>query len=224
MRIDGELDEDSWESAISTGNFPLYDGKQQNLAHTSAMMLWDDEYLYIAFVCEDTDLYSTMKGRDDDLWRQDVVEVFIMEQSVGQDHFVEYEVNPTGAFCDMYNVLPYVTMLEWVSPGFKAAAKFNGSLNDSSDNDIGYHIEMAIPFRDLRLRWKDSATPKDGDKFKMNLCRVEYKTPERIGSDGADMLCITWSPTITDSYHRPSRFGVVEFADWPTGKPRPQQP
>ena len=82
--IDGELTEQSWLKAESTGNFPLYDGKRSSPVRTTAKMVWDDRSLYIAIECEDPDIYATYRNRDDPLWVQDVVEVYVMEQSQGQ--------------------------------------------------------------------------------------------------------------------------------------------
>jgi len=89
--IDGRLVEQSWLKAESTGNFWLCEGERPSLVHTAARMVWDEAALYIAFECADPDIYATYGNKDDPLWVQDVVEVYIEEQSQGQGHFLEYE-------------------------------------------------------------------------------------------------------------------------------------
>jgi hypothetical protein len=216
--IDGRLDEDAWQAAPETGNFPLYSGKEESPVFTNAKLLWDDEYLYVCFICEDEDIYATMKERDDLLWSQDVVEVFIMEQSLDQGHFVEYEVSPIGTIFDMYLILPLEGFLEWNSPGFKCAATFDGTINDPSDKDRGYQVEMAIPFEDAYLRKAVAAPPKDGSSMRIGLYRADYECPEKMGDPGAGGTYITWSPTIKSFFQTPSRFGVVTFIDQPAKK------
>ena len=223
ITIDGKLDEDAWQSAPDTGNFLLYHGKEESPVHTSARMLWDDEYLYICFVCEDADLYATMKERDELLWSQDVVEVFIMEQSLDQGHFVEYEVSPIGTVFDMYLIVPLEGFLEWNSPGFKWATALDGTPNDPSDKDRGSQVEMAIPFEDAYLKKAAAAPPKDGSSIRIALYRVDYECPEKMGDPGAGGTYITWSPTIKSFFQTPSRFGVVTFLDRPAEKAGPEE-
>ena len=223
ITIDGKLDEDAWQTAPETGNFLLYNGEEESPVHTSARLLWDDENLYISFVCEDADLYATMKERDDLLWSQDVVEVFIMEQSLDQGHFVEYEVSPIGTVFDMYLIVPLEGFLEWTSPGFKWAATLDGTVNDPSDEDKGYQVEMAIAFKDLYLKKASAAAPKDGSSMRIALYRIDYKCPEKMGGAGADATLITWSPTIKPFFQIPSRFGVVTFMDRTAEEPKAEE-
>jgi len=223
ITIDGKLDEDAWQAAPETGNFLLYSGKEESPAYTNAKMLWDEEYLYISFACEDADLYATMKERDEPLWSQDVVEVFIMEQSLGQGHFVEYEVSPIGTVFDMYLIVPLEGFLEWNSPGFKWAATLDGTPNDPSDKDKGYQVEMAIAFKDLYLKKASAAPPKDGSSMRIALYRVDYECPEKMGEAGAGGTYIAWSPTMKPFFQIPSRFGVVTFLDRPAEKAEPEE-
>ncbi|MBN1292717.1 MAG: hypothetical protein JXB48_12825, partial [Candidatus Latescibacteria bacterium] len=53
IEINGDLSEQEWEAAVLTERFVLYvDGAATEL-NTQAKMLWDDTYLYIAYICED---------------------------------------------------------------------------------------------------------------------------------------------------------------------------
>ena len=220
IMVDGELNEPSWRAARSVGQFATYDG-DRDIPGTSAWMVWDDRMLYVAFECTDRDIYATYEERDGALYNQDVVEVFIMEQSVGQGHFVEFEVSPIGTLFDVYNVKPYVGILAWESPEFRAAARLNGTPNKPGDKDTGYTVEIAIPFKDLYLKppHGNDATPLNGDVLRMNLYRIDYSTPpeEKMGDMGARPIFITWSQTVKLRFHMPQRFGVVTFCDRPAG-------
>ena len=88
IELDGKLREESWKKAPGTGNFMMYDGKQQSPLSTTAKLVWDDQALYVAFECDDPDIYATYEQRDEALYNQDVVEVFIMRQNNTENHYV----------------------------------------------------------------------------------------------------------------------------------------
>jgi len=77
IKVDGVFDEPSWRAAKSTGAFRANDGSETVTSRAEAKMLWDDSNLYFAFECDDTDLAATMTKRDEHLWQEEVVEVFI---------------------------------------------------------------------------------------------------------------------------------------------------
>ena len=78
ITVDGNLNEASWHSAADTSAFTFWDGASAPAAlQTTAKMIWDDVYLYIAFVATDRDVYSTYTARDARLWEQDNFEVFV---------------------------------------------------------------------------------------------------------------------------------------------------
>jgi len=242
--IDGKLTEESWLRAASMGDLGLASTGQQAPVRTSVKMAWDDRALYLAFECEDRDVYATFRERDEAIWLQDAVEVFIMEWSVGQGHFVEYEVSPLGTMFDWYAVKPYVGIVEWGSPGWQTAVTMTGTLNDPNDGDVGYTVEMAIPFVDLSLdkvlrqewagwdgQWTEQefaqmceskykqCIPTDGAEVRMNLYRLDYTTPARLGAPGDNQVAIAWSPVPGTVFHMPERFGIVRFSTRPVGSP-----
>ncbi|NQT20086.1 MAG: carbohydrate-binding family 9-like protein [Planctomycetes bacterium] len=214
--LDGKLREKSWKKAPGTGNFMMYDGKQQSPLSTTAKLVWDDQALYIAFECDDPDIYATHEKRDEALYSQDVVEVFIMRQDDTEDHYVEYEISPRGTLFDIYLTAPFKGKLEWTSEAFGAGAVFAGTLNKPADGDKGYTVEIRIPFADLY--GAEGASPEDGSEIRMNLYRIDYSTPEEIGKAGADAKFITWSPTDKINFHQPDKFGVVTFRRSPVGR------
>ena len=165
-----------------------------------------------------------------------------MEQSVGQGHYVEYEVSPLGTLFDFYVVKPHVGVPEWDSSGLRAAATVAGTLNDPSDRDGGYTVEMAIPFVDLRLdpvlreSWvnpgglapedlfdsfyrdkQKKSVPPDGATLQLNLCRIDLSTPEEVGGPGDHSTPLAWSPPIAREFHSPHRFGIVKLRRTPVG-------
>lgn len=217
IKIDGELDEQSWSKARSSGGFCLLDGLTPSLSRTSAKMVWDDQFLYVAFWCEDRDIYATSRDRDAELFYQDCVQVLVSELDYGLDLFADYTVNPLGTACDVYNVGPYAGLVDWNSPGFRAAAVADGALNDPATPDRGYTVEMAIPLADLAQYRRGRVMLGSGTILRLNLCRVDCDVPDRIGSPGARSKLIVWSPTIDPDLRRTERFGSVVLIDRPAG-------
>src|SRR6059036_1655128 len=147
--VDGNLNEASWFNAAYTSVFTFWDGSAAPASlRTTARMVLDDEYVYIAFSARDPDVYATYTLRDARLWEQDNFEVFVTVP--GTTGYVEVEGSPTGAIWDgsFTNVFQ--------GPGgsynmatVQVAARVNGTLNNSSDQDIGFTAEMRLPFTDI---------------------------------------------------------------------------
>ena len=224
IKIDGVLDEASWLKATGTGAFRRYHGLDFSDLRTEAKLLWDDERLYIAITVADPDVRASRTLRDDDIFAEDCVEFFIMEQyRKDRQHYLEYEINALGTQFDAYNLAPLQGILNWDSRGWKSAIKVHGTLNNSKDTDQGWTAEMSIPFFDfygtiflnearsrqyLPGEWT-SAAPRPGDRWRVNLYRIK-DTKEYIEYQA-------WSPVITPGFHNPARFGTLIFSDQPAG-------
>ena len=77
IKIDGKLDEKAWsESAVIGGFVNNREGSRSELA-TEARILYDQRFIYFAFRVTDTNVWATMKRRDEHLWLEEVVEVFL---------------------------------------------------------------------------------------------------------------------------------------------------
>src|ERR1051325_2187570 len=101
LKIDGRIDERAWAETIPVGNFVNNrDGSPSKLT-TEARILYDDKFIYFAFRAVDTNIWATMKRRDDHLWLEEVVEVFL-EANPAVPNYIELEVNPLGTMLDIY--------------------------------------------------------------------------------------------------------------------------
>jgi hypothetical protein len=207
IAVDGVLDEPSWKAAASTGPFRLNDGSGNPKGKVKAKILWDETNLYFAFQCEDTDIYATMKKRDQHLWEEEVVEIFI-DPDGDQRDYIELEINPLGTFLDLF-VLSPVIPIPYESYNIPAqwAVKVDGTVNNSSDKDRGWAVELSMPLQEAVTA--PNLPPKDGDKWRLNLYRIEQRP---VAENTA------WSPTLTPSYHTPARFGEISFSAQKVGK------
>ena len=207
IRVDGVLDESSWKAAVGTGPFMLNDGTGLPTTKTEAKMLWDDQNLYFGFQCEDTDLFATMKVRDQHLWEEEVVEIFI-DPDNDQLNYIELEINPLNTFLDLFVLKPIVPIpYESYNIPAKWAVKVNGTVNNSADKDEGWTVELSVPLKEAVTA--PHLPPNEGDKWRLNLYRIERKPKEEYSA---------WSPTLVSSYHTPARFGEITFSNRKAGE------
>src|SRR5438876_7969757 len=75
--VDGKLDDAAWRAAGTIEfQFPWTQqtGAKQK---TIARVLWDDQFLYVGYDCEDADIVAHYTERDDPTYKDDAVEIFI---------------------------------------------------------------------------------------------------------------------------------------------------
>jgi len=205
--VDGVFDEPSWRAAAGTGPFLLNDGTGLPVTRTEAKMLWDDQNLYLAFECEDTDIFATMRVRDEHLWEEEVVEVFI-DPDGDQANYIELEVNPLNTFLDLFVLKPVVPIpYESYNIAAKWAVKVNGTVNEAEDKDKGWEVELSVPLKEAVTA--PHLPPEEGDQWRLNLYRIERKPKEEYSA---------WSPTLASSYHTPARFGEITFSKQNAGE------
>lgn len=202
--VDGDLADGAWQRAPEVGPFRQWDGSEASQA-TTARMLWDDRYVYVAFDCVDDDLRGTMKQRDQNLWEEnEVVEVFADPGGTLQ-RYLEFEVNPLNTVVDL--VIPYrgeprslQASKGWDSKGLRTAVKRGGP---PVRPRAGWSVEMAIPMGDFFDL--PHTPPQPGDAWRVNLYRVDAR--------GDQVTFQAWSPTLTPApaFHVPERFGWLRF-------------
>jgi hypothetical protein len=202
LQIDGVLAEPDWDRAERAG--PLVrslDGKAATAA-TEARLLWDDQNLYVAFLCEDKNVSGAFFKDDEKLYTSNVVELFL-NPSGDSSHYDEIEVAPTNALFDAsFAGGPRQGMdLSWSSRA-RHAVHVDGTLNDASDVDRGWTVELAIPFS--ALTGMPKPRPERGDRWKFNLYRLR-QGPGQPGEGQA------YSPPMRGDFHALDRFATLRF-------------
>jgi hypothetical protein len=195
IKLDGKLDEAAWKDAASTGAFVrTMDGAFAE-QKTEAKVLWDDKYLWVAF-----------DKHDDKLWTQEAVEVFIDADGDGKT-YVELQTNPRGAIFDSYLPAYRQNQNDWDS-GMKVAVKVDGTLDNRTDTDKGWTVEMQIPLEAAKGREKEmkNVPPKVGTEWRVNFFRLDMPT-------GKPQWGSAWSPPLVGDFHALDKFGVLIFGD-----------
>ena len=202
IKVDGRLNEAAWAKTPGVGPFLLNGDGAPAPFRTEAKVLYDERFIYFAFSSADENVWATMRGRDQHLWEEEVVEVFL-QADPAQGNYIEIEVNPLGTLLDIYLLgrrrnLPYRS---WNSAGLKWAVRVDGTV-DGRGGDRGWTCEIALPLEDVVTA--PNLPPRPGDRWRMNLFRVESR-PARAGA--------AWSPTMQGDFHVPSMFGEIVFTD-----------
>ncbi len=164
IKVDGKLDEASWQLAPWVTDFFRREPRQGGPIKyaTKVRVLYDDKYLYIGAFCQDTLGAAGIRVQDlrrDFEWGEnDIFGVSLDPQNLKQ-YAQAFQTTPYGNQRDFQN--------------------FNGNNFDSGWNTLwkvrssrtenGYYTEFAIPFKSLRYNM-----PKDGELLEWGITFVRY--------------------------------------------------
>ncbi|HEX6276677.1 MAG TPA: carbohydrate-binding family 9-like protein [Polyangiaceae bacterium] len=214
IKVDGKLDEPEWETAARIGPFVDVATGQPNKTfpvNGRAKLLWNEQNLYVGFEVEDKDVVGGFPktAKDPHLWTKDTVEIMADPDGDGdnQDYY-EIQVGPQNLVFDSqfdkYNEPktepdgPFGHQ-DW-SSALKSAVVVDGTLDKPGDEDKGYVVELAIPWKSFSKA--KQVPPRHGDNWRMNF----YAMQENSG--------VAWSPILGQgNFHKASRFGKVSFVD-----------
>jgi len=220
--VDGRLDDAAWRDAPWTDDFVDIEGdlKPKPTLRTRAKMLWDERYLYIAADFAEPNLWATMKEHDSVIFHENDFEFFIDPNGDNHEYY-EFEMNALNTTWDLLLPKPYKdggkAVNNWEIAGLKSAVHLDGTLNDPSDVDRGWSIELAVPWSALGELARKAAPPRDGDQWRVNFSRVEWTLQPR-GRGYAKVQGVAehnwvWSPQHVVDMHRPETWGYVQFAE-----------
>ncbi|HZX09161.1 carbohydrate-binding family 9-like protein [Kribbella sp.] len=215
--LDGTLTDPAWESAAWTTDFvPIADGPAPRF-RTRSKLMYDDRYLYVGGELEEPHVWSTMTEHNSRLYFENNFELFLDPDGDGQNYY-EFEINPLGTIWELTLPKPYVDGGVPIDPsnlpGLRTAVHVDGTLNDPSDTDTGWTVELAVPWADLAPYNKGRATPPNpGDEWRMNLMRCQWPHEVVDGTyvKGEAIEFWVWSPQGIEDMHQPSTWGVLRF-------------
>ena len=173
---------------------------------------WSDEGLFLRFDADDDAPWHTMTKRDDHLWEEEVVEIFLDPARSGRD-YGELEISPANVVCDVRMISPSPDKqmdLGWSFEGLVTDVRTN---KDPHGKTTSWTATAFIPwsaFRSLPSTKALALPPKNGDAWRFNVFRIKRphgpKEPERDAVEAA------WSKPPGHSFHVPASFRDFVFA------------
>lgn len=201
--IDGKLDDSAWTAAQPfTLLFP-WDSQTGAKQKTVVRLLWDDDYLYAGYECDDADITARFDTHDDPTYRDDAVEFFINPKP-SQSFYYGLEMNARAVLYDYAFVYPHILLQRYDFTGVKLATHLRGTLNAGGDTDSGWSLEVAIPWRNFE-EIGGKMPPQPGAVWTANLNRWDGAEPHRRLSVWSDSAQPDPNP------HNPARFGRLVF-------------
>jgi hypothetical protein len=182
-------------------------------------MLWDDSALYIADEMEEPHIWGTLTEHDSVIFHDNDFEVFL-DPDDDSHLYGELELNALNTTWDLLLTKPYKdgghAINAWEIKGLRTAVRVLGTLNDPSDTDRGWTLEIAWPWKGLKELTRQKTPPRDGDQWRINFSRVEWEHElaggkyRKVAGRREDNW--VWSPQGVIDMHRPERWGVLQFS------------
>jgi len=192
-----------WEDVPPLTPFTLADGSGPAMQQTKVRLCRDEEALHVRFDCEDRDAWGTYGRRDDPIYEEEAVEVFLAPGENDPTRYFEFEVSPLGVLFDarIHNPTSLRADMEaapsWDCPGLRWAAG-RGTVRQD------WWAILSIPWAAIRPIRPPEDLPR--------IWRANFYRIERPRGGEPEFSC--WSPTLTRpaDFHRPARFGFLELS------------
>lgn len=194
------LSELNWEAIPALSPFMIYNNSQQATHQTVTRVCCNQDALYIRYDCTDYDIWGTYTKRDEPIYDEEVVEIFI---GYGEDDVIDYyefQVSPNGVLFDATIHNPtsmradLILNTGWDCDGIQWFAERN-------DDDNHWVAMLMIPW--AAIAPSDAPLP---DAWQANFYRIE-----RPRDAQPELSC--WSPTMNEppDFHKPAYFGTLRL-------------
>ncbi len=230
---DGRLDEEAWAKAPWTEYFRDIEGsaKPDPKYRTRAKVLWDDENIYFAAELEEPHVWAKLMQRDTIIYYDNDFEIFIDPDGDTQMYY-EFEVNAFGTPWDLLMTKPYrdggLPIFAWDIAGLEVGVHVDGTINDPSDIDKGWTVEITMPLKMLRECDTSGRLPEPGAKWRLGFSRVQWRTCVECGLYEKEINPDTgrpwpednwvWSPQGRVNMHMPEMWGYLQFSGLNVGE------
>jgi len=211
MRVDGNLNEGDWQKSESRSFDYFYAVEKPDDKQASKFrMLWDDEDLYVFFECEDKYITARETVRDGQPYFDDCAELFLIPVADSLKVHFGFELNLYKVANDFVflNGMKHGenVVVKAYNPDYEVAVTIDGTVNNNSDIDKGWTMEMKIPFKSMNA----VGFPFEGAGSKWAFLALRQ---DRNDAEGDRRSTSTITPVYDDTVHAPNRFCVMEFAE-----------
>ncbi len=195
LKIDGKLDEASWEQGKKIYLHP-YKGNPKELktVNTLVYALRDNNYLYFGIKCEEPAvknmLYIKRKQDDKKIYRDSSIELFL-NPSGDRKNYYQIIVNPAGSFTDLKG--------SKVGQQYMLDRKWNSNaIIKTALAEKSWSVEIAVPLKSL-------------DGFKNEGFPANFNRNRILDKGKGYVTLYTWSPFLKYGFHDLLNFGSIVF-------------
>jgi hypothetical protein len=181
-------------------------------AKTTFAALWNEQGMAMRFDVCDERPWHTMTRRDQPIWEEEVVEIFLDPTRTGRD-YLEVEISPINVVTDLRIRHPWPALdndITWDWAGLESTV-IPGSCEGMQP---GSWVALAwLPWAGLgnvTPAVAATAPPKVGDTWKFNVFRI--KRPNGPAEPKRDAVFAAWSAPDGPSFHQPAFFRNFVFA------------
>ena len=232
--IDGRGDDLLWATLPWSEAFVDIEGaiRPAPAYETRFKMAWDSSGLYVLARLEEPHLWATLTEREAIIFHDNDFELFL---DPGDDThlYYELEINALGTEWDLLLVKPYrdggPALHAWDIEGLQSAVFLEGSLNDPSDTDTAWWVEMRLPWTSLREAAPRASMPAFGDTWRLDFSRVQWDLEVQQDQYAKVLDPATgkprpehnwvWSPPGRINMHEPEKWGYLRFVQGPQVQP-----
>lgn len=230
IQIDGKLTEESWKNVDWTSDFIDIAKDIAPRYATKMKMLWDKQNIYFLVVMKEPHVWGDITKRDAVIFHNNDFEVFI-DPNGDTHNYYEFEINALNTVWDLMLSRPYRYGARvdngWDIKGLKTAVYVDGTLNNPTDIDNSWTVEIAMPWEAFKDYKRQSVNPKN-NFWRFNFSRVQWKhdvdngtykrkinpkTGKRFAEDNW-----VWSKQGAVSMHMPEKWGYVFFSSKKAGQ------
>ena len=216
--LDGSLADPVWELAAPLRLVECVAGGPAAQA-TTVRLLWHADYLYLGAEIDEWDIEDHNTKHNDPVFSEQCVELFLAapsgvpKPSGDSWRYLEMDTAPQGIFWDgrienprPENAAPdakYRISIDetYYPPDLRALTTIDGTVNNPSDRDRGWRLELQVPFTGP----PGGRPPQPGEVWRANFYRIH-------GWQQPDQELQAWSVVGVPNFHMPHRFGYLKFA------------
>ena len=188
-----------WDAVPALPPLLLADGSGLAQQQTAVRICYDADALYVRFDCADRDIWGTFTRRDDPIYDEEVVEVFIGAGVETPTQYAEIEISPNGVLFDAWVRNPHGERTQmtidtgWSWPAIRWHA-------ERIDGEKRWWAALVLPWAGISPA---GPVPK--------VWRANFYRIERPRDRAPEYSC--WSSTLTEpaDFHKPARFGTLRI-------------
>ncbi len=188
-----------WDDIPPLSPFRIYNDSQLASYTTTTRVCCNQQALYIRYDCLDYDIWGTYTQRDEPIYDEEVVEIFIGHGEEDVIDYYEFQVSPDGVLFDATIHNPTSRR-----PNLKLNTAWNCEgiqwLAERNDADNHWMASLVIPWVAI------SPANQLPTVWRANFYRIE-----RPRDAEPEYSC--WSPTMIEppDFHQPAYFGTLRL-------------